>query len=463
MRPLYHFTPPQNFMNDPNGLVYFDGEYHLFYQHNPFGNTWGHMSWGHAVSPDGLTWQHLPVALHEEAGVMIFSGSAVVDWNNTSGFGDGRTPPLVAIYTGHRIFQTQNIAYSLDRGRTWVKFRANPVINIGSGNFRDPKVFWHAPTARWVMVVALAAKKRVRFYTSSDLKTWIHVSDCGPFGLIKCRCWECPDLFELPVVGEDGFRWVLKVDAGPGWYVVGDFDGTNFTAAQAPRRLDQGPDFYACQSWSDLPHGQHRLLGWMVNWAYANRLPTSPWRGVMTIPREMMLSKSRDGFRLVQNPIYVERLRGAAFTDRGMVRGERMLPVRAERMEILAEFEPGTAAEFGLRLRVGPGEQTTVGVDAASRQVFVDRRNSGNTSFSRAFPGIFAAPLDVESEPIKLCILVDSCSVEVFIGEGKSVITCLIFAAEASQGVSIYSKGGEAKIVSLHIWPLEAGGSEENS
>jgi fructan beta-fructosidase len=454
MRPLYHFTSPQNFMNDPNGLVYFDGEYHLFYQHNPFGNTWGHMSWGHAVSPDGLTWQHLPVALYEEDGVMIFSGSAVVDWKNTSAFGDGRIPPLIVIYTGHSNVQTQNIAFSLDRGRSWKKFTGNAVIDISSDNFRDPKVFWHALTNRWIMVVALAVDKCVSIYTSPDLKTWAHASDCGPFGLTECQCWECPDLFELPVEDEAGTHWALKVDAGPGWYIVGNFDGTNFTATQAPRRLDFGPDFYACQSWSDLPNDQHRLLGWMVNWAYANVLPTSPWRGVMTIPRELTLRRDGNEFKLMQTPISLERLRCAAFTDQGVVSGERTLPIKAERMEILAEFEPGTALEFGLRLRVGSGEYTTVGVDMAARQVFVDRRSAGDASFSDSFPQVCTAFLVFDPGIVKLHILVDSCSVEVFVGDGESVLTNLIFPAESSQGVFLYAKDGEAKLRSLHIWPL---------
>ena len=180
-RPRYHFTPPANFINDPNGLVFYRGEYHLFYQHNPFGDTWGHMSWGHAVSPDMLRWQHLPVALREEDGVMIFSGSAVVDWRNTSGFGDEVNPPLIAIYTGHSATeQTQHIAYSLDAGRTWTKYAGNPVIAIGSRNFRDPKVFWHEATGRWIMVTVLADQHRVRFYGSPDLIHWEHLSDFGP-------------------------------------------------------------------------------------------------------------------------------------------------------------------------------------------------------------------------------------------------------------------------------------------
>lgn len=238
-RSQYHYTPAKNWMNDPNGLVYFDGEYHLFYQYNPFGDRWGHMSWGHAVSRDLVHWEELPVALPEEGGVMIFSGSAVVDWNNTSGFGAEDAPPLVAIYTGASAGrQDQRIAYSNDRGRTWTKYEGNPVLDIGSGEFRDPKVFWYAPEAKWVMVVALAVERKVSFYSSPDLKTWTHLSDFGPTGAIG-GVWECPDLFELPVDGDpNNTRWVLEVDLNPGGpaggsggqYFIGRFDGTTFTA-----------------------------------------------------------------------------------------------------------------------------------------------------------------------------------------------------------------------------------------
>ena len=238
LRPRFHFTPARNFMNDPNGLVFYKGEYHLFYQHNPFGQVWGHMSWGHAVSRDMLQWEHLPVALREEDGVMIFSGSAVVDWNNTSGFcvpaGQDRSC-LVAIYTGHSPGkQTQNLAFSNDRGRTWTKYASNPVIDLGLSDFRDPKVFWHAPTSRWVMVTVLATQHKVRFFASPDLKRWQMLSDFGPAGATG-GVWECPDLFALPVDGKpDEIRWVLDVDINPGGvaggsggqYFVGSFDGT---------------------------------------------------------------------------------------------------------------------------------------------------------------------------------------------------------------------------------------------
>ena len=238
-RPQFHFTPETNWMNDPNGLVFYEGEYHLFYQFNPFGKTWGHMSWGHAVSKDLVHWEHLPIALREENNVMIFSGSAVVDWKNTSGFGIDGKPPLVAIYTGNhtdRPHQDQRIAYSNDRGRTWTNYSGNPVLDIGERDFRDPKVFWHEPTKRWVMAITLCTPRQVRFYASPDLKQWTHLSDFGPAGATN-SWWECPDFFPLPVDGKSRKeKWVLIVNGGdapnggPGCqYFIGDFDGTTFT------------------------------------------------------------------------------------------------------------------------------------------------------------------------------------------------------------------------------------------
>src|SRR4029079_11012241 len=237
LRPQFHFTPARDFMNDPNGLVYFKGEYHLFYQHNPQGEQWGHMSWGHAVSSDLLHWQHLPVALPEADGVMIFSGSGVIDWHNTSGFcaaGQDDRSCLVAVYTGDgHGKQTQNLAYSNDRGRTWTKYANNPVLDLGLKDFRDPKVFWYERTRRWIMVTVLPDQHKVRLFASLDLKGWTPLSDFGPAGATGGVC-ECPHLFELPIEGEPGrARWMLDVDINPGGiaggsagqYFMGPFEG----------------------------------------------------------------------------------------------------------------------------------------------------------------------------------------------------------------------------------------------
>jgi sucrose-6-phosphate hydrolase SacC (GH32 family) len=266
-RPQFHFTPERNWMNDPNGLVFFEGEYHLFYQYNPYGDKWGHMSWGHAVSRDLVHWEHLPLALAEEDGVMIFSGSAVVDWKNTSGFGIDGKPPLVAIYTGHRDkHQDQRIAYSNDRGRTWTKYAANPVLDLGMADFRDPKVYWHEPTQHWFMVVALPMEKKVHFYTSSDLKQWKYSGEFGPAGSTS-GIWECPDLFPVTIEGEVGAtKWVLIVNINPGGpaggsgcqYFVGEFDGRQFVA-DAPA-ADSAEKIPAGRILADFENGNY--AGW---------------------------------------------------------------------------------------------------------------------------------------------------------------------------------------------------------
>ena len=317
-RPQFHFTPAINWTNDPNGLVYHDGEWHLFYQYNPFGDRWGHMSWGHAVSPDLFRWKHLDVAIPEAGDVMAFSGSAVVDSRNTTGFGQSGKPPIVAIYTSRTTAdQTQSIAFSVDRGRTWIQYEGNPVLDVEDPAFRDPKVFWHEGTQRWIMAVVLANQRKVSLYGSPDLKAWMHLSDFGPQGAHPVSNWECPDLFELPVEGEPGAtKWVLQVDSGRGhpWtgsgcqYFVGEFDGVRFRNDNPPETalwLDWGRDFYAAQSYAGVPDtdGRRIVIGWINNWMYANRTPTSPWRGAQSVPRQLQLKRFREGLRLVQQPV----------------------------------------------------------------------------------------------------------------------------------------------------------------
>lgn len=470
-RPLYHFTPPKNFINDPNGLVYADGEYHLFYQHNPEGDRWGHMSWGHAVSRDLLRWEHLPVALREENGVMIFSGSAVFDAKNTSGFGRTDAPPIVAVYTGHSAErQTQNLASSWDRGRTWTKFQGNPVVDIGSKEFRDPKVFWHKPTKRWVMATVLADKRQVRFWQSTDLKHWEKLSDFGPAGSTK-GVWECPELFEAPVDGSKGETlWVLKVDVNEGapfggsggQYFVGNFDGTQFKPLGAvgpdtpPRWIDFGKDFYASQAWNDAPGDRPVWLAWMNNWQYANEIPTSPWRGAMTVPRRVSLRKLNDGVHLVQTPVegVKDLRRGTRKVDaREIASGDVALDVSGTALEIIAEFEPGDAEAFGLKVRRGEGEETVIGVDRRAGEVYVDRTRSGASKFSPHFAGRHAGKL-ADGGRVVLHVLVDVTSVEVFADGGRVVLTDQIFPKPESRGVSLFAKGGTARLRSLEAWEL---------
>ncbi|GAC1447877.1 MAG: levanase [Isosphaeraceae bacterium] len=477
-RPLSHFTPPRNFINDPNGLVFLDGEYHLFYQHNPEGDRWGHMSWGHAVSRDLVRWEHLPIALREEGGIMIFSGSAVFDARNTSGLGREGAPPLVAIYTGHgHDRQTQNLASSVDRGRTWAKFPGNPVLEIGSKEFRDPKVFWHKPTSRWIMATVLADKRQVRLWGSADLKRWDRLSDFGPAGSTK-GVWECPELFEAPIEGgrPGESRWVLKVDVNEGapfggsggQYFVGGFDGRQFRPDESrpdspPSWIDHGKDFYAAQAWNDVPGGGRPIwIAWMNNWQYANEIPTAPWRGAMTVPRRVALRDTPNGLRLVQTPVEsLSGLRGRAhrLPPQPIAPGDVRLSkagLTGKSLEIVAEFEPGEAESFGLKVRQGRGEETVIGFDRRAGEVFVDRTRSGKSAFSPHFPGRHAAKLAIGAgdRPVKLHLLVDATSVEVFADGGQVVLTDQIFPKPDSQGVSLFATSGTARLRSLEAWEL---------
>jgi fructan beta-fructosidase len=484
-RPQFHFTPVKNWMNDPNGLVFFDGEYHLFYQYNPFGIRWGHMSWGHAVSPDLVRWEHLPVAIPEKDGVMIFSGSVVVDWKNSSGFGRNGAPPLVAVYTGHRErerIQTQDVAFSNDRGRTWAHYEKNPVLDRGLPDFRDPKVFWHEAGPYWVMVLALPADRKVSFYSSRDLKQWNHLSDFGPAGAVE-SIWEVPDLFQLPVEGEPGqAKWVLTVSIGADsrgsgsacQYFVGHFDGKRFVAENdgpasfgrretTTRWVDYGRDFYAAISFSDIPpeDGRRIWLGWLNNWQYGQDLPTDPWRGAQSIPRELKLKRLNGRLHLVQQPVAeLAKLRGEHLRlSETIVEGTFPLEKRGmsgKGLEIQAVFEPGTASEFGLKVRVGKGEETLVGYDTKRGMVFVDRTRSGRSDFHPKFADRHSGPLAAQPGRIRLHIFVDRSSVEAFAGEGETVLTDLIFPSSASQGLELFASGGSAKLVRLDVWKLRS-------
>jgi fructan beta-fructosidase len=830
-RPQFHYTPGANWMNDPNGLVDYQGEHHLFYQYNPFGIVWAPtISWGHAVSTDWVHWTELPVAIPATATISIFSGSAVVDKTNSSGFGIPANPPLVAIYCASYITastdpkdgsvipagtQAEDIAFSTDRGRTWTPYANNPVINpvkdpsIDPTNFRDPKVFWYEPAQQWIMAVALSSQHMIRFYSSTDLKNWIKLSDFGPANAVA-GVWECPDLFQLPVDGTSPTKskWVLVVNVNPGavaggsgaQYFIGNFDGKQFTAddiidptmpppgtvfqdfegsttfaglgwtptgdfvgkgpvtgslpgqspvtgflgkqfvdtffngdasegtitsptftinskyinllvgggnwphvassssapepagvllfpgaglepsvpgtttyeqlgwtttgemvnqpvatgaiggqqpvagfegkglidtfvngsdqgqgtltspvftitqpyinfligggnhpypgnndatavlllvngqvvdsatgqdeeflnwaswnvtqyigqkaqievvdensggwghinaddflgADSPAHpvsnettvnlvvggnivrsatglnsehlswtawnvadflgqtaqieiidtvnsgfghilvddiyssnvpkeqanwIDWGRDFYAVNSWNNLPDNKRRWIGWMNNWDYGGSIPTSPWRSAQSIPRDVGLDTFDGNVQLIQKPIpELGELRQSESNNENMLinAGTTALTARGDALEIIAEFQVGTAAQFGLKVRTGSGEETLVGYDAPGGEVFVDRTNSGQSSFSNVFAGRQAAPLQAENGLVKLHIFVDWSSVEVFGDDGQTVITDQIFPMPSSDGLALFANGGNARLVSLHIWPLRS-------
>ncbi|MEM8488703.1 MAG: glycoside hydrolase family 32 protein [Bacteroidota bacterium] len=474
-RPQFHFSPAKNWMNDPNGMVYHAGEYHLFYQYNPFGEKWGHMSWGHAVSPDLVNWEHLPVALYEEDGVMIFSGSAVVDHQNTSGFGTPDNPPMVAIYTGHEenVRQTQHIAYSTDNGRNWTKYADNPVIDLNMKDFRDPKVFWHDDTDRWIMVVALPREYKVQLYASPDLKAWTFLSDFGPAGSTD-GIWECPDLFELPIEGEAGSRWVLEVDIGSGaiaggsggQYFVGTFDGTTFTNDNPDDLtlwVDYGADFYAGVSWADIPEadGRRIFLAWMNNWQYAQDIPTSPWRSAQSLPRTLQLRNTPDGLRLTQRAVReLQGLRSDALVaDESMrITSEAVIPgAEAELLEFSGTLQLNDATAAGLTIRHGDGDKKTlIGYDAAREVIYVDRTQSGISDFHEDFAAIHEAPLKLADGTLSLHVFVDRSSVEVLADGGLVSITDRIFPEEETHALELWANEGAVDASAVSVWSLNS-------
>lgn len=482
-RPQFHFSPEIHWMNDPNGLVYHDGEYHLFYQYNPAGIEWGHMSWGHAVSRDLVHWVHLPLAIPEEDGIMAFSGCCVVDHLNTSGFGIEGKSPMVAIYTGHgRGEQVQNLAFSNDNGRTWTKFSGNPVLDIDQTDFRDPKVFWHHPTSRWVMVVSMAVEKVLVFYTSADLKNWNEVSRFGPAGVTEKLNWECPDLFELECEGEEGNKlWVLEADMGNGSvaggsggeYFVGHFDGTRFTAIQDAQWVDFGRDFYAPVSWSNIPpaDGRRIWLGWFNNWETC-LVPTSPWRSIMSVPRSLCLrrisgdsssSKAAAKYVMVQRPVdELVTLRSNEITLH--TTGAKWPPVAVTQaddlddmaFELQATLHPGNARSLGFRIRTGTDEFTEIGFDQLHSTAYVDRRRSGNTTFHEAFAARHDAPVRLVDGAVTVRLLVDRCSIELFVNDGEAVISDLIFPSSRKPIIEVFAGDESAIISDAVLYPMKS-------
>jgi fructan beta-fructosidase len=478
-RPQFHFTPPKNFMNDPNGLVYYEGEYHLFYQYNPQGTEWGHMSWGHAVSRDMLHWKNLPLAIPEvPAKYMIYSGSAVVDWHNASGLcaggGAGGPSCLIAIYTAAGTnSQRQNLAFSNDRGRTWTNYAGNPVADLKQPDFRDPKVFWYEAEKKWVMVAVLADERRAEFFDSRDLKNWVFRSSFEVANNDKGQ-WECPDLLELPVDGNPkNKKWLLVVNRNPGApaggtgtrYFVGRFDGAHFineTPEGQELWADYGKDFYATNSFSDLPakDGRRIWIGWISNWQYANREPTAAWRGAQSLPRELSLAQFPEGVRLVEKPIVEtkglrerELLRVSNLSVPAAMEAMHRAKVRGDTIEIEAEIEPGDANEIGFRLRKHDGEETLLGFTPRTKEVFVDRTRSGQVAFASEFPGRHKAALR-QCSRVKLHLFLDRSSVEAFVNDGEVVLTERIYPAPESEGIELYSEAGRGKVASLTVWKL---------
>jgi fructan beta-fructosidase len=480
-RPVYHFTPDSMWMNDPNGLVYHKGVYHLFYQYYPHATVWGPMHWGHAISHDLVHWKHLPIALYPDSLGYIFSGSAVVDQNNTSGLGTKENPAIVAIFayhnpilekSGSNKFQYIGMAYSLDNGKTWTKYTKNPIVpNPGVRDFRDSKVMWYAQTHQWIMTIA--AGDEVQFYASSNLLQWKFQSSFGKSIGAHGGVWECPDLFPLNVNGTKQTKWVLLVSINPGGpnggsatqYFVGKFNGYQFSPDDTNIRwIDYGKDDYAGVTWSDIPanDGRRIFLGWMSNWQYGTQVPTVKWRSTMTFPRALLLVKENGSYVLESRPIReIAKLHAEAVSIqtqqvKGIKNISGLIPFALSPIEMNITFSVKGKTEntFGIQLSNDMNEKLIVGYDVAKKQLFVDRTKSGIVSFSTNFPAIATAPCMLENNQLKIHVLIDAASIEVFAQNGKAVLTNIFFPTEPYKALSLFSESETINISNFNIWKL---------
>ena len=458
VRPVFHFTPPINWMNDPNGLVYFNGEYHLFYQHNPYGKEWGHMSWGHAVSNDLINWWQLPIVLFEESenGFTIFSGSAVLDVNNNSGFGKAGQEPIIAIYTAdyqpRKKLQNIHIAYSLDSGRTFTKYGGNPVLDLNNQKFGDPKVFWHPETAKWIMVNILGEKQgRVVFYNSSDLKTWNFMSEFNDDEKVPGK-WECPDLFPIPVDNDPGnVKWILKINSTTGpvsKYFIGFFNGNTFLIDQdnpGANYLNFG-NIYAESTWNNIPadDGRRILIGWVQQSPSENRL----WTGMQSIPRSLNLRQFENSLRLCQEPIAELRKLRKSYkkVEKNVLKCNTKLelPTPGKELEIITSFEVMSSDEFGFQMYFENRDKIVIGYSKKLNQFFVDQTGKKRLRVS----------LQIETNKIQFHIFIDRSIIEVFTNKGETVFTVITDKDLIYEKLYIYNQKGEIRIENIEVWEL---------
>ncbi|OQP59449.1 glycosyl hydrolase family 32 [Niastella vici] len=452
-----HFTPKEHWMNDPNGMVYYNGVYHLFYQHHPGSTVFGPIHWGHATSRDLIHWQHQPIALYPDSAGYIFSGSAVVDHKNTSRFGKNGKVPLVAIFTHHSVkgeqegrndFQNESLAYSLDEGRTWTKYKCNPVLkNPGIKDFRDPKVSWNEVAHKWIMT--LATLDHITFYSSRNLKDWTKESEFGKGTGAHGGVWECPDLFSLNYQGKK--IWVLIVNINPGGpnggsgtqYFVGDFDGHQFTPFDKETRwLDYGPDEYAGVTFSNT--GNRRLfLGWMSNWQYAQVVPTQKWRGAMTVPRELSIKKVNGKYLLASTPVpEVNKLFNRSFKFKNIPATNFELTAKTGKLTgpALIKMTGAQLKDLSITLSNSLHQKLIVGFDESKNEFFIDRTQSGNVGFEKDFGKRHTAPRLLQTPNFNCTLIIDKASVELFEGDGLTVMTAIFFPDEDYSDISIQSK-----------------------
>lgn len=458
-RPQFHFSPQEKWMNDPNGMVYHKGVYHLFYQYYPDDIVWGPMHWGHATSEDLVHWKHKPIALFPDQHGLIFSGSAVVDFDNTSGFGTTDNPPLVAIFTYHLMegekagrtdFQTQGIAYSLDNGDTWTKYEGNPVIgNPGIKDFRDPKVFWDDENDQWVM--SLVAGDHLQLWASHNLKNWSKRSEFGKDKGAHGGVWECPDLFPLKVEGSEEEKWVLLISINPGapnggsgtQYFIGDFDGNQFTTEQREIKwIDWGTDNYAGVTYNVLPEGfygdtytndpkQDRIfIGWMSNWSYARDTPTEVWRSAMTLPRKLTLKKADHGYDLFNYPIAdLDTIIDTATSSDVVVSPGKGKDFKFDHLNQAEVKFTMTESDLSFSFQNDLKETLLLTFDTEKGHLSLDRSASGEVDFQEDFgKAIQKMPIpDLPEGEFEVRILLDASSIEVFLNKGQYVMTAQLF------------------------------------
>lgn len=469
-RPLYHHTPAYGWMNDPNGMFYKDGVYHLYFQHNPYGSTWGNMTWGHSTSRDLVNWEFQGDPLLPDAWGTIFSGSCVVDYENTAGFGRGA---VIAFYTSAKSTawgdsQSQSLAYSLDNGKTFTKYVGNPILTSQERDFRDPKVFWYAPDKHWVMILAVGQEMQI--FSSKNLKEWKKESSFGAKQGAHGGVWECPDLVQLPVEGSKEKKWLLICNLNPGGpfggsaaqYFVGTFDGKKFTneSPTQTKWLDWGKDNYATVTWSNAPDGRCIALGWMSNWQYQAVLPTSQYRGSNTLARDLTLYKENGDYFLKSAPSpEIESLRGEkvsvpSFKVSDTYEINSLLEHNDGAYEIEMTIKNSSASKIVFSLLNAKDEKIYMYYNVPQKQFVMDRSESGLTDFSKDFPAVTVAPVG-DTDIIRIRLFIDKSSIEVFGEDGKYVMTNRVFPNAPYNRLQFESVRGNFTVKSLNVYKLK--------
>lgn len=469
-RPVYHHTPVYGWMNDPNGMFYKDGVYHLYFQYNPYGSMWGNMTWGHSTSTDLTHWTYEGTAIVPDAWGAIFSGSCVVDKDNTAGFGKGA---VVAFYTSAKStpwgdIQSQSMAYSLDNGKTFIKYEHNPILTSTERDFRDPKVFWYAPEKYWVMMLAVGQEMQI--YSSGNLKEWKKESSFGAMQGAHGGVWECPDLVEVAVEGSKEKKWVLICNLNPGGpfggsaaqYFVGSFDGKKFVneSPTQTKWLDWGKDNYATVTWSNAPAGRCIALGWMSNWQYANNVPTTQYRSANTLARDLTLYRVGGELYLKSKPspeikkARAEEKKIPTFEVKGNYEVASLLADNKGAYEIEMTIENKGTSKIDFSLMNEKGEKVAMYYDVVRKQFVMDRSASGIVGFSRDFPAVTVAPVR-NTDQIHLRLFIDRSSVEAFGEDGEYVMTNLVFPAEPYNRMVFSSDKGSYIVKSMNVYRLQ--------